>query len=100
MLDFLEVQHIAGLARIDFSKKELEELQKQLSSILDYFDKLKEVDIKKVKPISRSIQDGGTMRSDRAEKQNQKMIKKILELAPQIKGRFIKVKSVFKTSPQ
>jgi aspartyl-tRNA(Asn)/glutamyl-tRNA(Gln) amidotransferase subunit C len=105
MIDLKEVKHIAGLARIDFSEKELKGLQKELSSILDYFNKLKELDVENIEPASHSacpVRDSSlcgvvlknVTREDKAAKKNLNMSKKLLELAPQTKGRFIKVKSV------
>jgi len=94
MIDFKEVKHIAELARIDFSEQELKGLQKELFSILDYFNKLKEVDVKNIEPTSHSAVLKNVMREDKAKKKNLKMSEKLLELAPQTEGRFIKVKSV------
>lgn len=94
MISIEEVKHIAGLAKIQFSEKELKGLQKELSSILDYFNKLKEVDVENVEPTSHSIVLKNVMREDRPVKKDPQMSKKLLELAPQRKGRFIKVKSV------
>ena len=36
-----EVQHIAKLARLELTEKEIEKMQKDLSEILGYFDLLK-----------------------------------------------------------
>jgi len=95
MISLKEVKHIAGLARIQFSEKELKGLQKELSSILDYIDKLKEVDVKNIEGVNSLGYSENTMREDKVVKQEPRIIDKLLEAAPQKKGRFIKVKSVF-----
>ena len=106
MIKLSEVKHIAQLARIQFSEKELKGLQKELSSILDYFNKLEEVETKNVEPTSHSarpVRDvslngvnlENVMREDKAGQKDPKANKKLLDLAPQTKGRFIKIKSVF-----
>lgn len=95
MIDIQEVKHIAQLARIEFSEKELKDLQKDLSSILDYFHKLEEVNLEDVSLNSYSSQDRKTTRKDESSKNNSEMSGRLLKLAPQRKERFIKVKSVF-----
>ena len=48
-----EVKHIAKLAQLDLTEKEIKKFQKQLSEILDYIGILNELDTKKVKPTSQ-----------------------------------------------
>lgn len=48
-----EVKHIAKLAKLELTEKEILKLQKQLSSILDYVDQLKAVATEKTDPISQ-----------------------------------------------
>ena len=42
-----QVEHIASLARLELTDQEKEKFTKELSSILDYFEQLKEVDTEK-----------------------------------------------------
>jgi len=94
MISKEEVKHIAKLARLGLSDKEIGEFQKELSKILNYIEKLKEVDISNVKPTSHSIQVENVMRED-AEKGKLKTKKeKLLELAPESKNGYLKVKSI------
>jgi len=91
-----EVQHIAKLARINLTEKETEKFKKDLSSILGYFELLKEVDTKKVKPTFHPAEDclkENAVRQDRAEMDN--IADNLIELAPAQKERRIKVKSIF-----
>jgi len=59
-----QVEHIAHLARLKFSEKEIEAFTHQLDNILAYFDKLKEVDTTSVKPTSHAIRVKNVFRKD------------------------------------
>ena len=97
-----EVKHIAKLARLGLTEEEIEKFQKELSSILDYFEKLKEIDVSDVAPESPS---GVALRASRAilvenVARDDKISprpggEKLLNLAPDKKEGFLKVKSVF-----
>jgi len=98
MISKQEVKHIAKLARLGLTSEEIEKLQKELSSILDYIEKLKEVDVSKVKPISLSLDIENVMRS---EKESSKFNppaggqnSKLLDLAPETKKGYLKVKPI------
>ncbi|MBU0476475.1 Asp-tRNA(Asn)/Glu-tRNA(Gln) amidotransferase subunit GatC [Patescibacteria group bacterium] len=90
-----QVKRIAKLARLGLKEKEIGKFQKELSSILDYIEKLKEVDVSGVKPTSHSIEIENVMRADETEKpKTQKS--ELLELAPETKEGYLKVKSILK----
>ncbi|MDI6603013.1 MAG: Asp-tRNA(Asn)/Glu-tRNA(Gln) amidotransferase subunit GatC [Patescibacteria group bacterium] len=114
MISKEEVQHIAKLARLGLTEKEVKKFQKELSSILDYIEKLKEVDISKIEPTSHSIAEPSllearqemktkpsvikvenVMRDDESEKPKSES-KKLLELAPETKDGYLKTKSILK----
>ncbi len=63
-----QVEHIALLARLEFSEKEIEAFTRQMDNILTYFDKLKEVDTTSVEPTSHAIQVKNVFREDEAKK--------------------------------
>ena len=98
MITKKEVKHIAKLARLGLSEKEIGKFQGELSKILDYIGKLKEVDSKKITPTSYSIEMENVMMGDE-EKEKLKTKKdatlKLLELAPETKNSYLKVKSSF-----
>ena len=48
-----QVLHIARLAKLKLTEKEVKKFQKQLSDILSYIDMLNELDISKVEPSSQ-----------------------------------------------
>jgi len=91
-----EVKHIAKLARLGLTEKEIKKYQKELSLVLDYIGKLEEVDISKVEPISHSITVENVIREDEIDKEQKTKNKKLLELAPQKKNDYLEVKSILK----
>lgn len=95
MISKEEVKHIAKLARLGLSDKEIIKTQKELSSILDYMEKLKEVDVSNIEPTSHSIEVENVMRIDKAKVTKPEDRKKILEEAPSTKDGYLKVRSIF-----
>ncbi|MBS1113807.1 MAG: gatC [Nitrospirae bacterium] len=59
-----EIEHIALLARLSLSEEEKEMFGSQLSSILDYIDKLNELDTSAVQPTSHVLSLHNVMRDD------------------------------------
>jgi len=89
------VQHIAKLARLGITPEEEEKFSKDLSSILDYFEKLKKVDTSKVGATTHSIPMENVKREDVAVSQTEKTKENLIGLAPVEEKKYIKVKSVF-----
>ena len=94
-----EVQHIAKLARLGLNEAEIRKFQKNLSSILDYFNSLKEVDVSGIEPTFHPSgylfeKKFGVMREDKAESQPIEIVNKLVEATPPRKKRYIKVKTV------
>lgn len=59
-----EVIHIAKLARLELSDAEIERYQQQLSSILEYADRLKTLDTSKISPTSSVLPARSRFRED------------------------------------
>jgi aspartyl-tRNA(Asn)/glutamyl-tRNA(Gln) amidotransferase subunit C len=59
-----EVEHIAELARLQFSDEEKEKFTHQLNDILQYIEKLNELDTSKVEPLSHVIELSNVFRDD------------------------------------
>lgn len=59
-----EIEHIAMLARLKFTSEEKELFVSQLSSILDYMEKLNELDTKDIEPTSHVLSLINVMRDD------------------------------------
>lgn len=97
MISKKEVEHIAKLARIDLSNKEIGKFQKELSKILNYFDLLKQADTSKTEPAFHpNKQKSGFMRKDEQKPETVELVNKLVESAPQKEKRHVKVKKVFK----
>jgi len=93
MISKQEVQHIAKLARLGLNLTEVKKFQKELSKILDYIEKLKEVDVSKTEPASHSRRIENGLRSD--ETQNSKpKTQKLIALMPETKDGYLKVKKI------
>jgi aspartyl-tRNA(Asn)/glutamyl-tRNA(Gln) amidotransferase subunit C len=59
-----DVEHIAELARLTFNGEELESFTHQLNQILDYMEKLNELDTKNVEPLSHPVEGSNVFRED------------------------------------
>jgi len=91
-----QVRHIAKLARIELSEKELRKFQRELSSILDYFDILKKAKTGKAEPTFHIEKKIKIMREDMADSEDPKVVDKIIESAPDKKERYFKVKAILR----
>ena len=94
MISKKEVEHLAKLARLGLTQKEMEEIQKDLSLILDYFNLLKEVNTEGIEPTSHPILTKPYLRKDEVLKQSSEKIQKLIELSPQKEKGYIKVKPI------
>ena len=61
-----DVRAIADLARLELSEADLVVYQRQLSDILDYFQKLQELDTSHIDPTSSVLPLTNVMRADEA----------------------------------
>ena len=59
-----DVKHIAELARLEFSGEELESFTHQLNQILEYVEKLNELDTENVEPLSHPVEGNNAFRED------------------------------------
>ncbi len=59
-----EVEHVARLARLELTEEEKERMRAQLDSILQYMEKLNELDTTAVEPTSHVIPLVNVMRED------------------------------------
>jgi aspartyl-tRNA(Asn)/glutamyl-tRNA(Gln) amidotransferase subunit C len=64
ILSLAEVEHIAMLARLDLSQAEKERYRLQLSAILDYAARLRELDTSGIPPTSSVLPDRSVLRPD------------------------------------
>jgi len=59
-----QVLHVARLSRLKLEESEVEAMQADLSSILDHFDRLSEIDIEGIEPTSHVIPLENVLRDD------------------------------------
>ena len=93
MISKEEVIHIAKLARLQLTEKEIEKMQKDLSSILDYFNVLKKAPKVSVKKESIS-KITSVQRPDVVTPKSSSLPNALIELAPKKQDGYIKVKSI------
>lgn len=89
-----EVEHIAKLARLGLKEVEIKKMQKELSKILEYIEKLKEVDVSKIEPFSHPIFLKNVVRKDEVKTEREEEKRKLIELAPERKDQYFKVKKI------
>ncbi|MBM4386104.1 MAG: Asp-tRNA(Asn)/Glu-tRNA(Gln) amidotransferase subunit GatC [Deltaproteobacteria bacterium] len=87
-----EVRRIAKLARLALSDAECEKFTGQLQSILEYVEKLKELDLENVEPTSHNVSEGTLLRDDETRASLER--EEILKNAPQRDGNFIIVPKI------
>ncbi len=92
MISKEEVWHIAKLARLGLTEEEVEKFQKELSSILDYIEKLTKVDVSNIEPLSHPFVADNVSRKDEVLLTGSG--EKLLKLAPEEKKGYLKVKSI------
>ena len=87
-----EVRHIARLARIALSDEEVERMRDQLSSILDHFEVLSEIDTDGVPPTAQSFELTNVERADDAGDAIERDL--ALEGAPRREDGYFRVRAV------
>ena len=87
-----EVRHIARLARVGLSEDDLALFQDQLSQILDYFQRLQEVDTENVPPTAHTLAMHNVMRDDEPQPSFDK--EEVLANAPQREEDLFRVRAV------
>jgi aspartyl-tRNA(Asn)/glutamyl-tRNA(Gln) amidotransferase subunit C len=58
------VRHIAKLSRIELSEEQLATFGRQLADILEYFDKLAELDTANVEPLAHAVEIHNVLAED------------------------------------
>ncbi len=62
-----DVEYIAELARLKFNEDEFQSYTKQLNQILEYVEKLNELDTENVKPLSHPVEGSNVFREDKVK---------------------------------
>ncbi|RMG11971.1 MAG: Asp-tRNA(Asn)/Glu-tRNA(Gln) amidotransferase subunit GatC [Cyanobacteria bacterium J055] len=86
------VRKVAHLARLELTADEEQQFSGQLSSILDYFEQLSELDTADVPPTTRAIDVSNVTRSDELQPYTDR--EAILQSAPEQEGDYFKVPKI------
>lgn len=85
-----QVLKLAKLSQLRLTEQEIEQYQKELSSILEYFERLSEVDVSGLEPTYQVSGLKNVMRPDVVVLQ-QATPDELLKRVPKTDGRYIKV---------
>lgn len=91
-IDLDQVRKVALLARLELTAEEEQQFTGQLSSILDYFEQLNELDTANVEPTTRAIELSNITRPDELKPFTER--EAILEGAPDREDDFFKVPKI------
>lgn len=89
-----DIKHIANLARLELTEKELKLYGSQLSDILSYINQLQEVDTTDIEPTAQVTGLENVFREDKVEDWDNGEREKALGQAPELKDGQVKVKRV------
>lgn len=87
-----EVKKVAELARLEFNEAQIEKFTEQLGNILEYIEKLNELDTDNVKPTSHVLDISTPLREDKVQKLL--TIDEVLQNAPESEDDFFVVPQV------
>jgi aspartyl-tRNA(Asn)/glutamyl-tRNA(Gln) amidotransferase subunit C len=92
IIDREQVRKVANLARLEMAAEEEEQMTAQLSSILEYFQQLSELDTTDVPPTTRAIDVSNVTRPDELQPYPDR--EALLREAPEQDGDFFKVPQI------
>lgn len=92
MLSKDDIKKLAELARIHLTASEEEKLEKDLSNILGYIEKLKDVDISNVPEMTHATEEKNVFRADEDVSRDDILLR---EQFPESERGYLKVKGVF-----
>ena len=95
-IDRQQVRKVAKLARLDLTEAEIEEFTGQLGAILEYVEKMNELDTAAVEPLAHCLPIHNVLRAD--EGQESLGTEQTLANAPQRDGPFFKVPKILEDS--
>lgn len=87
-----QVQHIAQLARIGLDEDETARFRDHLSEILDYFERLRQVDTEGVPPTAHTLPLQNVMRADEPRPSHDK--EEVLANAPRREEDLFRVEAI------
>ena len=91
-IDAEQVRKVAKLSRLELSQTEVEEFTGQLSAILDYVEKMNELDTEGVEPLAHCLPVSNVFRADEVAESLD--TDAALANAPERDGEFFKVPKI------
>ena len=88
------VEKVAHLARLKFDDSEKEAIKKDLRRMIEFADKLNELDLENVEPLLHMSEEVNMLRED--EIKGSVSCEEALKNAPEHNGKFFKVPKVIK----
>lgn len=89
-----EIKHIASLARLELSEEEIEKMSDQLSDVISYIEKLKEVDVAGIEPTAQVTGLENSVCEDEVREWNKEELEAAVSQAPEREGEEFKVRRV------
>ena len=94
MIEKKEVKHIADLAHLGLTKKELEYMQKNFSSILDYIEILKKADVSSIEKDLYKKGINNILRKDAQKEVSKNERDELINMFPATKNNYLKTKKI------
>ncbi len=91
------VRKVAKLSRLELTEAEIEEFTGQLGAILEYMDKMNELDTTNVEPLAHCLPISNVLREDIVKESLG--TEKTLANAPERDGDFFKVPKILDAGP-
>ena len=85
----IDVNHVALLARMSLTEEEASVFQEQMDQIVDWIDKINELDLENVEPTSHPVPLENILREDRAGESLPR--EAVIENFPEVKDDQVKV---------
>lgn len=90
-----EIVHLAKLANLHLSEKEIEKFRRQLSDVVDYINKLNQVETKDVEPVAQLTELENVTIPDEVLDERRLTQEEAIKNAKSKKDGYIKVKAIF-----
>jgi len=94
ILSVEDVRKVARLARLAVSEDQAQQYRAQLSAVLSYMDRLREVDLEGVEPMSHPNDQANRLDDDVPGRGRTLSAEALLTMAPETMGPFVKVPPV------
>jgi aspartyl-tRNA(Asn)/glutamyl-tRNA(Gln) amidotransferase subunit C len=93
MLDKKEIERLAFFARIKLTEEELQSVPKEVQSIVEYVQKISDVDTKKIEPLFHFPELKNVVREDVSSSLDEETKKKMIKMGKE-DGGHLKVEAI------